>query len=188
MRTLSLVAAIAVSCCLAGCTGLAATASLTDCSKRVMSMTPSEKEVNLSFHLIVETADHQRTDITAQRRCYFSGFDAQCQFSTRGGVPRPVWNEGLLSGAQHFNVKGKTFSLTYPDCKTAMTMRLPANADLPKSVEDVAQGDGLWRDHMVYTALRFHVTDETGRAFEGNLMSDHAMDKLGFKLVWATVR
>lgn len=188
MRTLSLVVAMATWCMLAGCTGLVATASLADCTQHVSSKTPSEKEVNLTFHLILETADHQRTDITAHQQCRFAGFDGECRFSTRGGTPQPVWKEGLSSGPHRVQVNGKKFLLTYPDCKTALPWRVPADADLPKSVEEVTRGDGLWRDHMVYTAYRFLAADEAGKALEGNLMSDDVMEKHGFKAVWVTIQ
>lgn len=173
--------------CLVGCTGLAASHALSECKQQASANTPKEKEIDLAFHMKIETADHQRIDMTVNRHCRFEGFSEACQFSTRGSHPKPVWSEGTPTGPQSFKVKGRTFFVTYPDCKTAFAWRLPRHAESLVSADGPGPGDGTGMEYMASTAYRFLIRDESGKAVEGNPMSDHVWETHGFRVVWATI-
>lgn len=187
MRIFSFFAGVVVLPWLVGCTGLAATAALSDCMQQVSANTPSDKEVDLTFHLTVETVEHQRIDMTVNRHCRFEGFSESCQFSSRGSRPQPIWSAGLPVGPQSFKVKDRRYFVAYPDCKTAFAWRLPRHADSPESADDPGPGDGTRMDYMASTAYRFLITDESGKALEGNPMSDYVWETHGFRVVWATI-
>lgn len=188
MRVPALATVLAASGWLTGCTGLAASASLADCNAQLKYVVPPEKDVDLQFHLIVETADHQRLDIQARQSCHYVGLSEECRFSTSGSRPTAVWKDGPHPAAHRFTVKGRTFSLEFPDCKTGLAWRLPADMAMPKSVEDVNSGDASWKQRMDSIVYRFVVRDETGKALEASPMSDYVMANYGFKVVWATIR
>lgn len=188
MHAASLAMVLAASCWLAGCTGLAASAALADCNAQLKHVVPPEKDVDLQFHLILETADHQRMDVRGNQSCHYAGLSEECRFSTRGSNPTAIWKDGPHPAAHRFTVKGRTFTLEFPDCKTALAWRLPADRALPKSVEDVNGGDGFWKQRMGSIAYRFVIRDESGKALEGTPMSDYVMANYGFKVVWATIR
>lgn len=173
--------------CLVGCTGLVASHALSDCKQKASANTPIETEIDLAFHMKIETADHQRIDMTVNRHCRFERLSEVCAFSTRGTNPYPVWFEGPLTGPQSFKVKARTFFVTYPDCKTAIAWRLPRHAESLVSADGPGPGDGSQMEYMASTAYRFLITDESGKAVEGNPMSDYVWEKHGFRVVWATI-